>query len=95
MAMNSTVMSGTPRTNSMNTTQANLTIGSLERRPSASSTPRGSETTMPTVEITSVTSTPPHKLVETLGSPSAGAPVSRKKAVIGKIRKKNSEPKFL
>ena len=47
--MNSTVMSGTPRTNSMNATETHLTAGSSERRPNASSTPSGSENTMPIV----------------------------------------------
>ena len=36
-AMNSTVISGTPRTNSMKITESKRTIGSRERRPSASS----------------------------------------------------------
>ena len=46
--MNRTVMNGTPRTNSMKRTLANLTTGICERRPSASRTPSGSEKTMPT-----------------------------------------------
>ena len=36
-----TVMIGTPRQNSMNTTEAKRTSGRRERRPSASSTPSG------------------------------------------------------
>ena len=58
--MNSTVISGTPRTNSMKTIENNRTAGMDERRPSASSTPSGSDTTMPTAATTTVTSTPPH-----------------------------------
>ncbi len=65
LAMNSTVMNGTPRTNSMKTTLAALTMGRLERRPSASSTPSGSENTMPTSAVSSETNTPPHSRVST------------------------------
>src|ERR687883_402950 len=42
-AMNSTVMSGTPRTNSMKITENTRMIGSRERRPSAKRMPDGSE----------------------------------------------------
>ena len=41
----------------------------VERRPSASAIPIGIEATMPVTEITSVTSSPPHSLVSTIGSP--------------------------
>ena len=40
-AMNSTVISGTPRTNSMKPTETQRTIGIFERRPSASRMPSG------------------------------------------------------
>ena len=63
--MNSTVISGTPRTRSMKMTEINLTTGIFERRPSASTMPSGSETEMPTKESTSVTSSPPHSGVST------------------------------
>ena len=46
--MNSTVISGTPRTNSMKITENSFTAGMFERRPSASRMPIGSENTMPT-----------------------------------------------
>ena len=59
--MNSTVMSGTPRTNSMKITENMRMIGSRERRPSARMIPSGSENTMPTVETTMVTRMPPHE----------------------------------
>ena len=65
LAMNSTVMNGTPRTNSMKMTLAARTSGSRERRPSASSTPSGSENTMPTTAVSIVTNTPPHSIVST------------------------------
>ena len=41
--MNSTVISGTPRTNSMKITENSRTAGMRERRPSASTMPIGSE----------------------------------------------------
>ena len=59
LAMNSTVISGTPRTNSMKMTENSRTVGISERRPSASSTPIGSENTMPTVATTTLTRIPP------------------------------------
>ena len=68
-AMNSTVMKGTPRTISMKPEQMALTIGRLDRRPSARRTPSGSENTMPTSDTSSVTSTPPHRSVVTTGRP--------------------------
>jgi len=40
----------------MKMTQTNLTVGMFERRPSASKTPMGSDATIPTTAITSVTS---------------------------------------
>ena len=43
LAMNSTVISGTPRTNSMKTVDTSRTVGIGERRPSASTMPSGSE----------------------------------------------------
>ena len=52
--MNSTVISGTPRTNSMKITENSRTAGILERRPSASTMPIGSEKTMPTEARTSM-----------------------------------------
>jgi hypothetical protein len=48
VAMKSTVISGTPRTISMKMTESSFTTGSPERRPSASTTPIGSDTAMPT-----------------------------------------------
>ena len=67
LAMNSTVISGTPRTNSMKITENSRTAGMCERRPSASRMPIGSENTMPTADTTTVTSTPPHSVVVDLG----------------------------
>ena len=65
LAMNSTVISGTPRTNSMKITEAIRTTGICERRPSASRMPSGSDTTMPTHATTMVTRMPPHCAVLT------------------------------
>src|ERR1700716_131461 len=61
LAMNRTVISGTPRTISMNPTERNFTAGMRERRPSASRMPSGSETTMPTLATPTVTRMPPHR----------------------------------
>ena len=69
LAMNRTVISGTPRTNSMKITENSRTAGICERRPSASRMPIGSEATIPTAATTMVTSTPPHCVVETRGKP--------------------------
>ena len=77
LAMNNTVISGTPRTNSMKNTENSLTVGIFERRPSASRMPIGNEQAMPTEATTMVTSTPPHSTVSTTGRPIAWKPFSR------------------
>ncbi len=66
--MNSTVISGTPRTNSMKiieNTLAPAACSNAGRAPSRM--PNGSDTTMPTADTTTVTSTPPHSEVSTFG----------------------------
>jgi hypothetical protein len=68
-----------PRTVSMKTTHSVLMIGILERRPSASTMPSGSDTAIPTKDRLSVTSSPPHSEVSTCGRPNM-PPTSRKKA---------------
>ena len=70
--MNSTVISGTPRTNSMKAIETNRTTGSFERRPSASRMPSGSDATMPTMATTSVTRRPPQSGVSTEREPEVG-----------------------
>src|SRR5947207_9070426 len=65
LAMNSTVISGTPRQTSMKTTEHMRTTGILDRRPSASRIPSGRDATMPVTATTSVTSNPPHCWVST------------------------------
>ena len=63
MAMNSTVISGTPRTElDEDDARTACTTGIFERRPSASRMPSGSDATMPTTATTSVTSRPPHSV---------------------------------
>ena len=59
--------------------------GILERRPSASRMPSGSETAMPTKERTSVTSRPPQSGVSTCGRPKRRRR-SRKKETTGRTR---------
>ena len=59
-AMNSTVINGTARHSSMNMTQSVLMIGRLDCRPRASRMPSGIEQMIPTSEMISVTSRPPH-----------------------------------
>ena len=75
-AMNNTLISGTPRTNSMNATDTSRNTGSRERRPSASTMPIGSEPTMPTVARMIVSINPPHSELSTAGRPSP--PANRK-----------------
>ena len=75
--MNSTVINGTPRQNSMKVTQTTFTAGIFERRPRASRIPNGKAPAMPTVAITRVSIRPPHWLVATVGMPNA-PPCSRK-----------------
>ena len=87
LAMNSTVISGTPRTElDEDDADSILTIGIFERRPSASTMPSGSDTTMPTKDSDSVTSRPPQRAVSTCGRPNT-PPTSRKNATIGKPMK--------
>ncbi len=83
-AMNSTVISGTPRTNSMKPIESQRTIGMFERRPSASRMPIGKAPAMPTLATTSVTSRPPHSSVGTRGKARARRRTAEK-ARTGKI----------
>src|SRR5262249_11466601 len=87
-AMNSTVISGTPRTNSMKIIDNIRTAGMCERLPSASSIPSGNETTMPTEATTMVTSTPPHSTVSTGRNPNNDHPLSKMNDETGNIAKK-------
>ncbi len=68
-AMNSTVISGTPRISSIKPTQSIRTIGMVERRPSASTIPSGRATKIETDASTRVRNSPPHCEVSTTGSP--------------------------
>ena len=86
--MNSTVTSGTPRTNSMKTTENSRTAGMCERRPSANRIPNGSEQMMPTEATTMVTRMPPHSTVSTGCKPILVHPVSRMNEEIGSTKKK-------
>ena len=67
--MNSTVISGTPRTSSMKPMQIALMIGSSERRPSANRTASGNENTMPLAARISVSGRPFHFSVSTYARP--------------------------
>ena len=80
LAMNSTVISGTPRTNSMKIDAEQLTDGmrraAAERQQDAErQRERRCRPTTPAM----VTRTPPHRLVSTTGRPSSGQPCSRTK----------------
>src|ERR1700691_1151756 len=88
LAMNRTVINGTPRTNSMKITDKTRTAGRLERRPSARNMPIGSDATIPTVATTTVTSTPPHSDVETATRPIGGNPYSSTMDRTGSTTKK-------
>src|SRR6516165_320651 len=50
--------------------------GMVERRPSASAMPIGIEVTMPVMDTTSVTNSPPQSLVSTMGSPPRSNPIA-------------------
>src|SRR5690606_48875 len=84
-AKNSTITSGTPRTNSMKTIADHLISGSSERRASASRIASGNDTAMETHDTTRVTSRPPQSSVDTTGKPSQEEPVSKRNAAIGKM----------
>ena len=64
-AMNRTVINGMARHSSMNMTQSVLMTGRSDCRPSARRIPNGMEQMMPTNEMISVTSRPPHCSVGT------------------------------
>lgn len=66
--MNSSVMSGTPRTSSMKPTQKILMNGSLLLRPSARSTPIGNEHTIPNTASNRFNISPPMSWVFTVSS---------------------------
>src|SRR5215470_14827778 len=87
-AMNSTVINGTPRTNSMKITDNDRTAGMCDRRPSARRIPSGNETTIPTEATTIVTSTPPHSTVSTGRNPIHDQPLSKMNDETGNIAKK-------
>ena len=80
--MNSTVINGTPRQNSINTTDTDFTIGMVERRPSARRMPSGKDAAMPTEARTRVRVSPPQRLVSTYSSPNI-PPEKRKNTMIG------------
>ena len=83
-AMNSTATSGMPRQNSMKIVQTRRTTGIVERRPSASTMPSGSDATMPDSAMTRVSENPPQRAVSTGRRPSVSLPAIRKKATTGK-----------
>ena len=63
------MINGTPRQNSMKVTLTTRIAGMFERRPNASTMPKGNAPAIPTVAITSVSIRPPHWLVDTLVRP--------------------------
>ena len=80
-ATSSSVISGTPRMNSMKPTQIDLTKNMSERRPSASRMPSGSEKAMPVMPMTIDSMKPPNCLEATgvsdrNGSTSPSAPAT-------------------
>ena len=54
----------------------------VERRPSARIIPTGIDATMPVTETTSVTSSPPHERVSTMGRPPLSRPITTITAAI-------------
>ena len=81
IATKSSVISGTPRMNSMNPTENTRTIGIRERRPSASRMPMGSESTIPVMPAMRLSMKPPNWSVRTTSRPRP--PTSRKAAITG------------
>jgi len=69
LAMNSTVISGTPRISSMKATEALRTTGIGDRLPRASRMPSGRDTAMPTKDRIIVTIRPPQRVVSTCDRP--------------------------
>ena len=65
-----TAMIGTPRQNSMNSVAISRMIGSRDARPSASSTPSGTEISAAYTDRNTVSMRPPHSRVSTTRSPS-------------------------
>ncbi len=66
--MKRSVISGTPRMNSMNPTQSDLTRSMSERRPSARTTPMGSEKAMPVMPMVKARTKPPNWSESTTGN---------------------------
>ena len=60
----------------MNAIENTRISGMVERRPSASAMPTGIEATIPVTETTSVTSSPPHCRVSTIGKPPRSRPMT-------------------
>ncbi len=77
MATSSSVISGTPRMNSMKPTESDLTMNMSERRPSASRMPSGSEKAMPVMPMVTDSMKPPKSLEATGVSASGTADAKR------------------
>ena len=69
--MNSSVIKGTPRNTSMNTTHSTFTTGRLLRRPSASAMPMGRLSVMPLIASSRLSIRPPQSVTFTGCSPGA------------------------
>ena len=81
IATKSSVISGTPRMNSMKPSENQRTMGMRERRPSARTMPMGSESTIPVMPATRLSMKPPNWSVVTPWRPKP--PTSRKAAITG------------
>ena len=68
-ATNNSVISGTPRMNSMKATQTIRSAGKCDIRPSANAIPSGREKTIPVTPMTRVNMMPPNRLVGTGSRP--------------------------
>ena len=73
-AMNSTVIRGTPRQNSMKIVHKRRATGISDRRPRAKIIPSGKEATIPVTATTNVISSPPQSRVSTGSRPKSTAP---------------------
>ena len=85
--MNSSVISGTPRNTSINVTHSSFTTGRALRRPRASATPSGRQSTIPATASSRFSISPPQYMTDTgcrpdiPGTPRSNTSVSRKAAM--------------
>ena len=88
-AMNKTVISGTPRQNSINPMHIYLIIFNSDLRPIANKTPNGKQNIMAKIEIMNVNAKPPHS-VEGMYDKLKLPPANNVKAIKGNTKIRNN-----